>query len=239
MPKCSQPSWHLAKYDDSIPDFERVYTPECINEMIRRGVEGGFFVTYNHPVWSEESYEDYMAYHGMHAMEIVNYSSQVSGYEEYNARVFDDMLRSGKAVLCSACDDNHNHGTRGTPSYDSFGGFNMIKAKSLTLEDVGAALLAGEFYASEAPRIHELYVEDGKVYIKCSAARDISLITKTRQNRIAHSATNEKGEHLPVTEASFPLNPEDGYFRLVVTDEQGKHACTQAYNTTTYALANR
>ena len=172
-------------------------------------------------------------------MEIVNYSSQSIGYEEYNARVFDDMLLSGKAVLCSACDDNHNHGKPGAPSYDSFGGFNMIKAKTLTLEDVGKALLEGNFYASEAPLIQELYVEDGKVYIKCSEARSVTLITKTRQNRMICGTFDDNGTYTPVTEASFTINPEDGYFRLVVTDACGKHACTQAYDSTTYALANR
>ena len=239
MPKCSQPSQHLAKFDESLPDFERVYTPECINEIIRRGVEGGFFVTYNHPTWSEESYEDYMAYEGMHAMEIVNYSSQSIGYDEYNPRVFDDMLRGGKAVLCSACDDNHNHDKRGTLRYDSFGGFNMIKAKSLTLPDVGDALLQGHFYASEAPLIHELYIEDGAVHITCSPAREIALITKTRHNQTAYRTTDAEGNRIPVTEAVFTVAPDDGYFRLTVTDEDGRHATTQAYDAETYKLANR
>lgn len=239
MPKCSQPSWHLAKFDDTLPDFERVYTPECINEIIRRGVEGGFFVTYNHPTWSRESYPEYMAYKGMHAMEITNYSSQSIGHGEYNPRVFDEMLSCGKAVFCSATDDNHNHGVRGTLAYDSFGGFNMIKATALTREAVGEALLNGNFYASEAPLIYDLYVEDGMVHITTSPAREITLITGIRKHRVVYRKTDENGNIIPLTEASFPITPEQLYFRIEVTDEQGRHANTQAYDAETLALANR
>lgn len=239
MPKCSQTSWHLAKFDDTLPDFERVYTPECINEMIRRGVEAGFFVSYNHPTWSKEGYHEYMAYEGMHAMEIVNYSSQSIGYNEYNPRVFDDMLRAGKPVFCSATDDNHNHGKRGTPSYDSFGGFNMIKATALTREAVGEALFAGNFYASEAPLIYELYVEDNEVHITTSPAREITLVTRTRAHRVAYATTDEQGNATPLTSATFKFSPDDGYFYIVVTDNNGRHANTQAYNPETLTLANR
>ena len=239
MPKCSQPSWHLAKFDDTLPDFERVYTPECINEMIRRGVEGGFFVSYNHPTWSRENYPTYIAYEGMHAMEISNYSSRTIGYDDYNPRVFDDMLRAGKPVFCSATDDNHNHKQPGTLSYDSFGGFNMIKASALTREAIGEALLNGNFYASEAPLIYELYVEDDQIHVKTSPAREISLITRTRAHRVVYRTTDEEGNLVPITEATFKFTPDEGYIRICVTDEDGRHANTQAYDAATLRLANR
>ena len=61
------------RFDETQPDYIREYTPECVNDMIRRGKEAGFFVTYNHPSWSREDYHDYMGYRGMDAMEIRNY----------------------------------------------------------------------------------------------------------------------------------------------------------------------
>ena len=36
---------HLLKFDENEPDYERVYTPECINDMIKKGRENRFFVT--------------------------------------------------------------------------------------------------------------------------------------------------------------------------------------------------
>ena len=75
------------RFDETQPDYIREYTPECVNDMIRRGKEAGFFVTYNHPVWSLEDYSDYMAYEGMDAMEIMNYGCWLEGYMEYNPTV--------------------------------------------------------------------------------------------------------------------------------------------------------
>ena len=59
---------------------EKKYDPGFINTVMERGREGGFFVTYNHPDWSMENYGDYMNYHGMHAMEIVNFGCIEAGY---------------------------------------------------------------------------------------------------------------------------------------------------------------
>ena len=52
------------------PDYIREYTHECISDMMKKGRENGFFVTYNHPDWSLENYSDYMGYNHMNAMEI-------------------------------------------------------------------------------------------------------------------------------------------------------------------------
>ena len=231
-PNIKQVCWHREKHlggntinyrdvvnvDLSLPDFVREYHPECINEMIKRGVENGFFVTYNHPTWSLERYPEYMSYHGMHAMEITNYGCIVEGFDDYNPREFDDMLLGGKRVFCSATDDNHNGRD------DSFGGFNMIKAESLTYENIANALLRGDFYASQGPLIHDLYMEDGQIHITTSPAASISLITDRRRAGCVHAKEGE-----PLCHASFPFSDIDLYFRLKVTDAEGKHANTQAY----------
>jgi hypothetical protein len=88
-------------YDESKPDFVHEYTVECISKAMTEARNCGFFVTYNHPNWSCETYEQYAYYTGMHAMEIANFSSQSIGYEEYNPKVYDDMLRRGNRIRCS------------------------------------------------------------------------------------------------------------------------------------------
>ena len=213
-------------FDDSLPDYERVYTPECINDMMKKGRDSGFFVTYNHPTWSLESYEQYMAYEHMNAMEICNNSCLAMGYNDYNPRVYDDILRSGKRILCIATDDNHNGHPRESGRWDSFGGFTMIKADRLEYKPVTDALVKGNFYASQAPLIHSLWFEDGKVHITCSDARCISMDTGIRKSTIVYGQNGA-----PVTEASFDITKEMVYFRLTVTDERGKHANTNAYFT--------
>lgn len=215
------------KFDERLPDYVRAYTPECISDMMQKGRDAGFFVTYNHPRWSMETRDQYIHYHGMHAMEICNYGCWEAGYEDYCPSVYDEMLKDGKRIFCAANDDNHNYPKEGDADswrHDSFGAFNMIKAERLDYQTIGNALKNGDFYASMGPEIHELYIEDGYVHIKTSPAKRISLVADIRSSK---SVWAEPGS--TVTEASFPIRPYYGYIRLTVMDEDGRYANTQAY----------
>lgn len=233
-----QPCYHRTKYllnnavnyrdqiqfDENEPDYERVYTPECVSDMMRRGREAGFFVTYNHPTWSYERYTDYIGYHGMHAMEIYNHSAYRSGHQEYNPRVYEDFLQTGRRLFVISADDNHNCSDPESPYWDSCGGFTMIKADNLDYRIITKALEAGSFYASQGPEIKALWFEDGEVHITCSPAKRIVCTTGTRHRQAKNT---NPGEFL--TEAIFEIQPEDIYIRLTVTDAAGNCADTNGY----------
>lgn len=209
----------LVKYDESLPDFEREYSHERINEMMKICRDKGFFVTYNHPVWSLEHYPDYMGYEGMHAIEIVNYGSVRGGYPDINEQVYDDMLVGGKRISCIAADDNHNM------FHDDFNGYTRIGARELTYESVMEALFAGRAYASTGAEISALYIEDGALHIEAPGAKEIRVFTGFR-----HASRRIGTEDAPVThmEWAFPDNRAK-YFRVVVTDFEGNKAYSRAY----------
>ncbi|MCR5782722.1 MAG: CehA/McbA family metallohydrolase [Clostridia bacterium] len=219
-------------YDKNAPDYVRLYSAEGINDMIKRGVEGGFFVTYNHPAWSLESFPEYSRYRGMHAMEIANYSSFCAGWEEDNGRCYDDFLNQGKRIFCIATDDNHNRNPDPNPMCDSYGGYINIAASKLSYEAVAEALRSGYFYASlgsnydTAPEILSLEYEDGKVRIKTSPAKSIQMIQNIRR---CHKVNAEQNGC--VTEAEFEVHKRAKWFRLVVTDDKGHKSYTNAYFT--------
>lgn len=216
---CNAPNYRgVIKFDTSKPDYERHYTPECINDIIAENRNNGFFVTYNHPAWSLESYNDYTAYHGMHAMEVVNYSSLEQGFPEHNDKEYDDMLRNGERIFCTATDDNHNYAS------DSFGSFTMINAEALEYTALTDALVRGSFYASEAPEIYGLVYCDGKIKIKCSPAATIRLSTGVRRAESRYPTADSE-----LTEAEFDVHDTDNYIRITVTDAAGKNAYTSAY----------
>ena len=232
-----QPCWHrtryadekkraLVKFDETAPDFVREYTPECVNAAIRICREKGFFVTYNHPVWSLERYPEYSRYEGMHAMEISNYSSIVSGWDEYNPAVYEDFLHQNKRIFVQGADDNHNREQPDHPKWDSFGGFIWIKAPRLDYPSVASALLKGHFYASQGPEIYALEFENGRLRVKCSPAVRIYCITRARRCMAAYGENGALA-----TEAAFDLRPEDGYVRISVQDERGLRADSNAYFT--------
>ena len=212
-------------FDENEPDFSRVYSVECVSDMLKKGREKGFFVTYNHPVWSGENYEQYAYYEGMHAMEMCNFGCYEVGHPEYNSKIYDDMLRAGKRIYCISTDDNHNSGGERW-AHDSFGAFTVIKADRLEYREITKALENGDFYASMGPEIHELYLEDNELHIKCSAAKRICL--NVGRVKFAKAKCAKDGEYL--TEASFKIDKEqDIYFRLDIYDENGKAANTNAY----------
>lgn len=219
------------KFDPELADYVRIYSGDGINDIIARGREAGFYVTYNHPTWSLESYPDYSNYHGMNAMEIVNYGCVIMGYEDDNGRVYDDLLNQGKHIACLATDDNHNAHADDSPLCDSLGGYTMIAAPALEYRQITSALEAGRFYSvhgtstHKGPEILSLVYEDGKLTIKTGDAKRIQLVTSARCKGKMKAARD--GEAL--NEATFTINPDEVWFRVVVTDSVGGKAYTNAY----------
>ena len=203
-------------------DVPRVYGAEGINNLIKNAKEHGYFVCYNHPRWSLENYGDYKDYEGLWGVEVYNHSCGVGGLYDYDINVVDDMLRDGKRVFVSCGDDNHNARVD-ERMLDSFGAFVMVNIDELSYSSIIDGLLSGKFYASMGPVIDELYVEDGKVYIKCSDAKRISYSTRGRRTKAVNAMDGY------VNEAVFEIKDTDEYFRIDVMDEQGRRANTQAY----------
>lgn len=234
----TQPCWNRERYvwgnavshrpevtfDENEPDYVREFSAAGISDIMQKCREKGFFVTYNHPSWSLEDYSDYMNYEGMHAFEMFNGGCIAAGYDDYNPRVYDDILRAGKKIYCIGADDNHNGAPDTSRHSDSGWSWTVIKAEKLDYRTVTKALEEGNFYASEGPEIHELWYEDGRIYIRCSEADRICCNYKTRAAEIALS---ENGKL--ITEASFSFPANRGYARITVIDAQGRHACTNAY----------
>ncbi len=205
--------------------YERVYSAEGINQMIRIANERGFLVSYNHPSWSLENATDYLNYEGLWAVEIYNHSCVKSGIDD-DESVWDDLLRAGKRIHGTACDDSHNAAPFGSPHNDSCGGWVCINAARLEYGEIMRALRAGEFYASTGPAIESLTWDGNLVTVRTSPCQRIQLLTAGRRRKAVRA---EEGD--PITEAAFEIFSEDGYFRIRVEDGQGKRAYTQAYST--------
>lgn len=205
-------------FDKSAEPYKREYSPQRIGEMMKICRDAGFFVTYNHPVWSLENYPIYTAYHGMHAMEIVNYSCCVLGHDENNASKYDDILRKGERIYAVCADDNHNSRP------DSCGAYVMIKAKELQYTAITDALFRGDFYASTGPEIKELYFEGKTLCVSSSDAVSISVATGGRRTKAKFPTDTET-----INFASFDFEGTEGYVRVTVTDKSGARAYSRAY----------
>ena len=105
---------------------------------------------------------------------------------------------------------------------DSFGAFVMVNTDTLSYSSIIDGLLSGNFYASMGPTIEELYVEDGKVHIKCSPCSEIHVVTYPPRGK-AHYAEGE-----PLTELTYPLKGGESYVRVECVDENGNPAWSNA-----------
>lgn len=207
-------------------DYSIDYSVESINELIKKANSNGFLVCCNHPTWSMEDEDRLNQYRGLFGIEVFNTLSYVDGVDEYNPHEFDNLLRNGNIIYPIAADDCHNNLPDNHPFCDMFGGFVMIASSDLSYRSVISALENGDFYASTGPEIYELWIEDGIAGIKCSDAKEIKLITGTR--RTYRSAVLPQSDEF-ISEAQFPVESDNKYFRFVVTDKNGRQALTRAY----------
>ncbi len=206
-----------AMRDENEAPYERYYSTECISDMMTGARDAGFFVSYNHPGWSQENYTVYTKYRGMHAMEIYNYGSCYFTNDGHVPQVYDDICKAGNIIYCVATDDNHS-------DVDRFGGYVMVKSDKLEYTTVVEALKNGEFYASTGATINDIWYEDGYAHITCENAQMIFINSGTTFNGGVHAKGDEA-----LTEASFKLHPLMKYIRFTVVDKNGNFAWSNAY----------
>ena len=205
--------------------YNRVYSVDCINEMIERANDEGCLVSYNHPVWSLQDFSDYIGLKGLWGVELYNTGCARNGYFD-SPKPLDDLLRQGQRVFPLATDDAHL-------LRDCFGGFVMVRADELKYDSIFNALKNGDFYASVGPEIHEISIEDGIVRVRTSPVAFASVSTDCRQ---LYAKAAEDGL---ATEFTFDINwyfqlskdntNEHQYIRITLRDQQGNEAYSRAY----------
>lgn len=222
---------HMKAYEKLCQSEElpQAYSPENINRVIAKANEKGFLVTYNHPTWSLEFFEDYSHYEGLWAMEYRNSGSIAGGYDEDNGWVYREFLNQGKRPMPIMADDAHGIVSKRNGYPVAGQAWTMVGAEKLEYGSVMAALERGDLYSSCGPEIHSLTYENGMLRVTCSPAAKISLIKSQRPCRMVW------GEG--VTEAEFPLakwcemrkDEPNTWFYLIITAADGTYAVTKAY----------
>ena len=209
-------------------DYIREYSVECINDMISKANAAGFLVSYNHPVWSLQTRDDYAELKGLWGVECYNTGCARAGMTD-NEQPFDDLLKKGNRIFPLATDDAHTR-------RDLFGGFAMVDAEKLEYAAVMRALEKGDFYSSTGPLILELCFEENQLSVRCSKAVKIVLNTDRRfaLTIAAESGKTLEGGTFDLSEFLRGALAHDTtrypfFFRVTVVDERGDKAWTRAY----------
>lgn len=223
---CTFTAISLSASPKSISPFNAEYGSEGVNEFISEYKKNGYFVTYDHPIRSLETAEDYLKYKNLDAIEIINYSSLTEGYDEYNSFAYDLFLRHDNRMLCTATDGNRNLRPLDSERSDSLGAFTVINADSLDYAAIAKALSEGRFYSSEGPEIKAMWIKGNSLNVRCSPADRIT-ISAGRRRVISFYAN----ENAPLTAATFKIFPEDIFVRISICDKEGRKAYSNAYFT--------
>jgi hypothetical protein len=189
---------------------------DMIDELHSRGC----FITYNHPIWSRVEAEDFINANGFELIEIFNYNTQNESETGQDTTYWDVMLRQGRHVLADASDDNHNAGVFD----DAFGGYIVVKARTLKHDDIVESILSGNYYSSTGPEIYSWGIKDGNAYISCSESERISFIADGFVGSGITFTTGSKKDLL--TSASYALTGRETYIRAECRDFYGKKAWT-------------
>ena len=200
---------------------------EDLQALIDDAYYRGNMVIINHPYWSKIEYDEILPLRHLCALEAYNYCSCVLENVGEALSCWDAVLRHGMRLWGTAVDDTHNFYPIDSGGNDAFGGYIMVKARSLSQDDLMDAFAAGSFYGSSGPEIKDFYVEDNMVHFKCSPVSRIFLNGHQRQIRVKWA---EPGEEL--TELVCPLYGEtkwtekEKYIRAECYDAQGRKAFT-------------
>lgn len=205
------------------------YGVDCINDMIARSNADGFLVCYNHPVWSEQSYPDYIDLKGLWGIEVYNSECTVTYGLEETDRPYDDLLKAGNKLFPVAADDMHKRNAL-------FGGFVMIETDKLEYGSVMQALERGDCYASTGPLLKKICLDGDKLIVECSKVRTIRLNTDRRFTRQAVEQADG-----PLVRAEFDISryiretkesadtSRNSFLRITLIDERGNKAYSRAY----------
>lgn len=182
------------------PKREVIYRPtvDGVNELVRLAHEDGFLISLNHPEWSMIPPEFYLQIKGLDGLEVYNTGCRFHG--DNTGLPYAEFLRAGARLAPFAGDDNHNkHGFD-----DSFGGYTVIAAESLSYDAVFDAMKRGRCYVSDGPELLSVEYDDETVEITCSP---VSHILLRGDGRIIRRLSGDG-----VTHAVFPLG--EGFRRF-------------------------
>lgn len=215
--------------EDPTSDLAQLTNPLDINEInkdIARLKAEGYFVTVNHPVWSGMSTDDALALKGFDAMEIYNtVSVAFSSYTDDSA-FYEYYLRARGRAVPIAADDCH-FSDNGKPSYEYCKAFNVIKAPSLSYENITGALRSGATYASTGPLFEELWIENDVLHVRCSPVCGVHIHARFINGVCYHIEDTDC-----ITETAFDISgmrDVSPYMWVQLRDSRGRKAWAMPY----------
>ena len=217
--------WHILAAGLPL-DFAPAGENETGSEIAQRAVDAGAFVAIAHPEWSQLDLDDGLSINSAHAVEIYNHGCGVECARGGGWYLLDQFCNLGHRLTAVATDDAHfTYGDQ-----DAFGGWINVKAENPEPEVILTALKAGHFYASQGPQFNNIELNDTKLIVECSPVDSIIVVNGTSRTTGRYGKAITCAElNLKDLEKGWLLEKLSPWFRVVITDGQGKRAWTNPY----------
>lgn len=188
-----------------------------VADMLR---DHGCVTTYNHPIWSRVTEDEFIRTEGVSSLEIFNFNTVQESGTGYDVTYWDRMLRMGTRINGFASDDNHNE----EAFVDSCGGWICVQSPELNHDGIVQNFIDGNYYSSSGPMIYDWGVRDGKVWIDTSDVNRINFVC----GNIINDGTTVLGEPLKdtLTHGEYTLKGHESYVRVEAVDKYGRTAWT-------------
>ena len=213
------PCWHILGIGmDQEEDgrFADILHPRP-QEIVDHIHEQGGLAILAHPAWSVMEPSALQEVDGLDGAEIIN---TVSGRPWNSARgdasYYFDLWATWQKRFLTAYGGDDAHHYQG----DAGVSFTMVRARSLSRDDILFALAAGQCYASQGPRIRQILYDPESRLLSVECSEDVTH-AEFSSNRIY-----DRGRYQTVQngQVSYRLNPYDDYVRITLIDEQGRQA---------------
>ena len=205
--------WHIVAVGLPL-DFAATGPRESGPELAARAAGAGAFVGIAHPAWYGLLPEEARSLEAAHAVEVFNTTCSYLNDAGDSWYMADLLLSEGRRITAYGADDLH---ATIENRLDAFGAWVWVRAASLEPDVLVEALIAGNYYTSQGPRIHDLRIESNEIHISCSPASDIYLTGSAARFEFSH------GHRL--TGARFSTEKFAGsYCRATIVDHAGKRA---------------
>ncbi len=202
---------------ESLPDLKPGDGPQkMVDEIHRRGG----IANLAHPAWSMNTCEQLLPVidgkvrplYGADITEIFNSVSDLPhNCRPYSGIVLDQMAARGHFTRLAAADDVHWYEEK-----DRCRSYIMVQAEECTREAILAAILAGNFYATQGP-ILSITKSGDAVEVDCSPVESVVYFTDVAW--CGHRA--DVGHN--ITRSTFKMTNET-FVRVEVCDESGRYA---------------
>lgn len=208
------------EYIPPIKFFGQWEGKEAAQAVADRLLNHGCVITYNHPIWSRVTEEDFIHTQGVCALEIFNFNTVQESGTGYDVTYWDRMLRMGKRIHAFASDDNHNEGL----FEDSCGGWICVQAPELSHDSIVQNFIDGNYYSSSGPEIYDWGIRNGKAWIDTSKVNRVNFVC----GNIINDGITVLGEQFKdtLTHGEYTLKGHETYVRAEAVDKYGRTAWT-------------